>query len=237
MKNLIIAPPLWKIWLALQWPSLTWGFPVMTVAKSRLCALSKCLPGQPALRLQLQFKHVTSRWRSSNENVLVLPNGHVDIHVKKHVRFRNMDLIFILYTQHNRQTLLSLFSSIFICKWQWPINGPCCWVAGWIHGGADHCLAVRGLACAHRLGWLGLRMVQRPSVLLAEVRPFSWESPCWLQRCLTRVRVCVCITGGPPQCRRRVCGCSGPRGGHCPLAAGKCTKSGQCSPEEWNVRL
>lgn len=67
----------------------------MTVAKSRLCALSKCLPGQPALRLQLQFKHVTSRWRSSNENVLVLPNGHVDIRVKKHVRFRNMDLILV----------------------------------------------------------------------------------------------------------------------------------------------
>ena len=46
--------------------------------KPRLCALSKCLPGQPALRLRLQFKHVASRWRSSNENVLVLPIEYVD---------------------------------------------------------------------------------------------------------------------------------------------------------------
>ena len=61
--------------------------------KPRLCALSKCLPGQPALRLRLQFKHVASRWRSSNENVLVLPYEYVDP-CEKHVRFKNTELLF-----------------------------------------------------------------------------------------------------------------------------------------------
>ena len=72
----------------------------MIVAKSRgsVYALSKCLPGQPALRLRLQFKHVASRWRSSNENVLVLPYEYVDP-CEKHVRFKNTELLFSLYTQ------------------------------------------------------------------------------------------------------------------------------------------
>ena len=173
MKNLIIVLPIWKIWFALQWSSLTCGFPGMIVAKSR---------GSVPFRSVSQDSQPFTCGCSLNTlpadgdqvtKMCLCFRMNMSIHVKNMFALKILSYFLVcILKQHNRQTLLNLFSTIFICKWHWPENGPCFWVAGWIYGGADHYLAFLGLVCVHWLGWLGLHMVQHPSALFTAVRSF-----------------------------------------------------------------